>query len=685
MGLMGYTRAQTNTASVMANDPRLEKFVQLLDRAGISPSIGLTVFAPSATGWDAWRAKDEEVFTKYTTHPNFFVHLQQLLFWHLVTEGAFTTDDIFNGARTLMENTISNITVDQRFQKVDDVPLTSFVDPNITTDEGVLHVLDEVIVPPYMAVNLIQHLLERDISIKFAYTTMANLALYADLDDKINALYENGLTFLVPPNPRFNRAQIDVPKLLTPEMKEYTKDFVLAHLIMDCYYEAGVFAYNNENNQEQFLVKSELGTHLWITTTDNRLRFQSRELIMTDQVARNGIFHVMDLPVYPPFISDFTEFTAFSTSWDTSDCFRFFRQSLLSSEDISKMFDSSLTMFCPSRVAFAQFNNEDFNRLLEPIWVRHATEFLLNHMTMPALTREELVNLAPSMITMLNGAEYELRRSGDMPRIKNSNEQARSEFGDLIALDGYLHIVDSAITPTAVSRSIYDQSNENPEFSLLTENIDFVQMTDMVDRDSPLTLLAPDNNAFRRITFGTLDGAAIIKRHLFRGLLFCDVIANQTNIVSVDGDVVGVELRGVNGSGLWGLNKTNLFVGGAYVYSCDTFARNGVLHHIDRVIGVEYDTVSPTTSPAPTSTPRPTVYVPPTEAPQEILRAPTAFTPIPLPPVLPNVVPSAATADYASKAPTPDSPPSAGIRSNSPSLLVLYVTLGLLFLAVMRL
>jgi hypothetical protein len=144
----------------------------------------------------------------------------------------------------------------------------------------------------------------------------------------------------------------------------------------------------------------------------------------------------MDLPLYPPFASDFAEFTQLYTSWDTSDCFRFFRQSLLSSEDISIMFNTTLTLFCPTREGFAFFNNEDFNRLLEPVWVRHATEFLFNHISAGARTREELLNGAPGSITMLNGATYELRKSGPRPRIKNGSEQARSEFGDLIALDG---------------------------------------------------------------------------------------------------------------------------------------------------------------------------------------------------------------------------------------------------------
>lgn len=352
----------------------------------------------------------------------------------------------------------------------------------------------------------------------------------------------------------------------------------------------------------------------------------------------------MDLPVFPPFISDFTEFTHVSTSWDTSDCHRFFRQALISTEEISQMFNTSLTMFCPTREAFARFNNEDFQRLLEPIWDRHATEFLLNHITSPALTREELIARAPSMIKMLNGHEYELKRSGDAVRIKNTQtEQARTEFGDIIALDGYLHIVDSALSPTAVTRSIYDQSNENPDFSLLVENIDFVQLTDIVDRDLPLTMLAPDNRAFRRVTFGTLDGGDIIKRHIFRGLFFCDVIANQTEIVTTDGLALDVELRGEPGSGLWGLNGgQNLYVGGALVYNCDIFARNGVLHYVDRVIGIDYDTVSPTVTPVPTTTPEPTAGIPPTAAPQDI---PTGFVPIILPPILPDVVPSVKTTE----------------------------------------
>jgi hypothetical protein len=108
------------------------------------------------------------------------------------------------------------------------------------------------------------------------------------LDDELNKVYENGITFLVPPNRRFNRAEIDLGMLLTEPMRSYTRDFVLCHMIQRNYYEAGVFALNEENDREQFLETSMLGTHIWITTTENKVRFQSTDVRLFDQPTQNG-------------------------------------------------------------------------------------------------------------------------------------------------------------------------------------------------------------------------------------------------------------------------------------------------------------------------------------------------------------------------------------------------------------
>lgn len=399
-------------------------------------------------------------------------------------------------------------------------------------------------------------------------------------------------------------------------------------MIRGNYHEAQVFAMNDASGEDQILVTSELGTHMWITTTEDHLRFQSQKLLLTDQPSDNGIFQVLDYPLFPPTITDFAFFTPISTNVDTSDCFRFFRECKLSSDDIADMFNSTLTVFCPTREAFTFFNYEDFNRLLSPDWYRHACEFLMNHIMLGAMTREELVAEAPRQIQMLNGAVYNLRKSGDRPRIQNQNEEGRSNFGDLIALDGYLHTIDSAITPTAVSHSIYDKIQFNPETTLYKKNIDFVDLTDLYARDSPLTVLAPDNAAFRRVEFDTISGGPILKRHVFRGLLFCDVLANQTEVSTVDGVVLGVEVK-----------DDELWVGGAKVYECDVLAHNGVVHLVDRVIGLTYDSPSPTHSPAPTVTPEPTISRAPSQGPQALFTQlpDNGAVPIYLPPVAPPI------------------------------------------------
>ena len=273
----------------MNNDERLKQFKGLLDRAGVNAGTSLTVFAPTSDALEKFRADSPTRFDKYMTQTEFFVHLKQMLEWHLVTEGAFEFDQIFDGSRTKMRNSQGNITIDQNVKAIDNVPSTAFVESNVATSEGVLHVLDQVIIPPFLGTDMIAQLLN-DRSDIFSLTNMANLALHVGLEDRINGEYDNGFTFLVPPNRRFNRAEIDVPKLLSPEMFNYTRDFVLCHMIVDSYHEALVFAMNEDKpkNERQFLVITELGTHMWVTSTQDVVRFQSQDLLVTDQPSNNG-------------------------------------------------------------------------------------------------------------------------------------------------------------------------------------------------------------------------------------------------------------------------------------------------------------------------------------------------------------------------------------------------------------
>jgi hypothetical protein len=135
--LLSTCYGQINNADAISNDVRLSKFFQLLDRVAISPGLGETIFAPTDGACDLFREEDVDLWNKYASQAEFFVHMRQLLLWHFVTEGRFTFDEIFDVNREQLENSIGNITVDERLQKIDNVPASVFLEANVSTSGNV--------------------------------------------------------------------------------------------------------------------------------------------------------------------------------------------------------------------------------------------------------------------------------------------------------------------------------------------------------------------------------------------------------------------------------------------------------------------------------------------------------------------------------------------------------------------
>lgn len=289
--MMPVVMAQSSNQVLINNDDRFARFRALMDRTGIKANDGKTVFIPTGDALDTFRNENADKWSRYNDKPEFYPHLKEIVLWHFVTEDKFTYEQIFDGSRTTMKIANGNITINQQRQMIENVPGSSFIEKNTETAQGYVHVLDQMILPPFLGFDLIQQLLDYK-NDQFAYSTMANLALYAKLDDRLNAVYENGLTFLVPPNIRFNRAEIDISKLLTPEIFNFTRDMVLCHMIPRNLHERGIYGYHAQIGEDQHLVTSELGTHMWVTTTEKKLRFQSIDVLIADRPAENRYVRV---------------------------------------------------------------------------------------------------------------------------------------------------------------------------------------------------------------------------------------------------------------------------------------------------------------------------------------------------------------------------------------------------------
>jgi hypothetical protein len=290
------TAQNTNNAGQIAADADTKTFNEFLASVGLSAGEGQTILAPNNGAFEKYALADPTMYTKYFTSNDYFLHRREVLQWLLVTEGRFTVAEIFDGTRAQIANANGNITILQgangtngtSTSSLDGVPRSAIVKPDIATQDGIVHVMDTFIVAPYLGLNLIGLCLD-DNSAKFEFATMAQLAIFTGLREVIDMVYDKGVTLLVPPTRRFNRGEIDIAELLTEAKKEYTKSLVSCHLILYTnYYESSVFSLHEENDIEETLELTYLGTNIWITTTDDRLRFQGVDLLLPDQVARNG-------------------------------------------------------------------------------------------------------------------------------------------------------------------------------------------------------------------------------------------------------------------------------------------------------------------------------------------------------------------------------------------------------------
>ena len=274
-------------------------FLDQLELAGISLSSlnndHTTIIAPSNIAYEALLTESEEDdddprFRTYSQQLEYYyIQFRELHLWHLLVDDIpLSIEDIFDGQRSSLENKIGNMTIDQSLRALDGVSIdTNFRITNIETNQpGIIHVTDEMIFPPYLGMDLISNLLNGRPSWNFAFATMANLALWAGLEEDLNRVYENGLTFLCPTNRAFNLAEIDIPMLLTEGMKNYTKLFVQSHMIdSQIYGQASILStIDDETNTTQIVETTVAGTSILITADDfYGTLFQSIDVAVFDQ------------------------------------------------------------------------------------------------------------------------------------------------------------------------------------------------------------------------------------------------------------------------------------------------------------------------------------------------------------------------------------------------------------------
>jgi transforming growth factor-beta-induced protein len=582
-----YTTAQSTLSTVLSSRGDLDSFNELLDASGFSStlfrSVGFdgTVFAPND---DAFQDFSTSLFSSLLDS-EWADHAICFAAYHTV-EGTFLANNLTDGA-TLP--TIDGDTLMVSGANPTKINGANIVEEDIIASNGVSHILDAVLMPDCVTTDMYQLLNSTD-----DYSVIADLIAKADLVDMISTTAP--ITLFAPKNQAWqNMGERFIESLSDPENLVFLRAFLMNHVISGNWYESRL------DSDESFTLQTTLGTTAFFYNNTMTHNITNSEIIGTDWLASNGVIHDVSPVVILAAVADILLNAQLVTD---SISFSNFTAVLMQANFFDALFLDSLnaprttTVFAPTDEAFAMFSNETITKLLDPAWSFHLRELLRYHLVDGTINGEEL-GMLETVTTLTN---FNLTVTAGLNLLMVNN--ATIVYPDLVAYNGIIHGINQVLIPTALTLTILDQLEADPQFSTF---LSFLQVSDNISQVlkgvGPMTLFIPTNSAFELFdstvdssSFSPDDIEMILEYHVDLSNVLLNELENNTSIETMNGQNVTMSARTIEDSGS---EEDVLFINDAEVLD-GGLASNGVVYVLSKVLLPELPTQIPTLSPAPT-------------------------------------------------------------------------------------
>jgi transforming growth factor-beta-induced protein len=302
---------------------------------------------------------------------------------------------------------------------------------DIFTSNGVIHVIDAVLLPPKDIV---------DVALADGrFTTLATALTEANLVETLKG--EGPFTVFAPTDDAFNALGDTVTELLKPENKAQLTDILLYHVIAGKVMAADVVGLNGQSAETALAGKSidikvDMG---------NVYLNENVKVIITDIEASNGVIHVIDAVLLPP--SD----EAMSEEMDIVDTAiadgRF--TSLVAAVQAAELVETlksegPFTVFAPTDDAFNALG-DTLTTLLLPENKAQLTDILLYHVVSGKVMAADVVGLdGQSAETALAGKSISIKiDSGNVIL----NDSVNVIITDIETSNGVIHVIDAVLLP----------------------------------------------------------------------------------------------------------------------------------------------------------------------------------------------------------------------------------------------
>jgi len=419
---------------------------------------------------------------------------------------------------------------------------------DIAADNGVIHVIDSVLLPPKDIV---------DIAVEDGrFTTLAAALQAAGLVDTLKG--EGPFTVFAPTDEAFGKLPEGTVEALLADIPALT-EILLYHVAEGRQFSADVVKLDK--------IPTVQGKSAMISVMDGVAKIDDAQIVITDILAANGVIHVIDSVILPP--KDIVETAVADGRFTTLEA----AVQAAGLVDTLKS-DGPFTVFAPTDEAFAKLPEGTVEELLKPENLESLQNILLYHVVPGSVKAEQVVTLENAE-TALGPKVSIMVEEG-----KVFINEAEVVITDIQTYNGVIHVIDSVILPP---KDIVDIAVADGRFTTLAAALEAAGLVETLKGKGPFTVFAPTDDAFAKLPAGTIDELLkpeslealknILLYHVVEGRVRADAVVNLESAKTVLGQDLIIKVE-----------DGKVYINDAQVIITDIEALNGVIHVIDTVL-----------------------------------------------------------------------------------------------------